>query len=758
MASALRLGGETSRRRMADTSDTSFSFQIPTSGLEDEYLLEYDDTFLQGAHDAFATPAPPSRFTLEPLTITDLTPGPSKPAKSTSKQIPIRSTLAGAGDTPRRRSSRIQQRPKPSAATRLREDISVPQSPRGERIDSLKAQLDSLADELGGVQEAVEPDSPGSAAPLEQNLPRREAPPARRRDPAKPAVREGGIAKVRPQRGVRRTSGARNAAAAVPPGLESDRPLPAPTTSPTEPPALSRPIKSEPSVDSASAVNVADVLMTPKHDLVTGTHVTLHAGSSKSTTELSNPTLSDLPPAANANVLIVEPSGAPVAPRDSHMTISQLSPLKPSPYSLSGDADEEIPVESAVEEAPLRISSKRPVSVEQAEEIEGVRARKKGKANPGVGASGASSSSSAPSSSKHAVAAPFAKRLPPTTRKSIRRLSASGRGSRLAVVGGRKSSGRSGAMVRAGRSSTGSSASGSRRTEKEAERESGPQATSSGGDKKEDGDTTLASSSSNHLQNCEESSVEPHLKQNLNRDRWEPHVPAPEQRQGTAAAARSTSNARSGSSSKVKMVHATVPVGFNFRVSARLEARKSVGAGRGLGGSEGARARVTAKLTAAKVAKAKAKGKEKEKEKTTTRNDDLRTFKRPRHQAPASSSTMKQSHSNSNSSHPVPDFKALHASHEADLTRRKEKLLRQSKANAVIPVSPRFETKNRLKERHKFDDMVKEKELRLQEEREAQRRVQAEEEERLVRELRRKAVPKAHEVPEWYKDAPKRGK
>ncbi|KAF5332875.1 hypothetical protein D9611_005286 [Ephemerocybe angulata] len=754
MAPALRLGGETSRRRMADTSDTSFSFQIPTSGLEDEYLLEYDDTFLQGADDAFATPAPPSRFTLEPLTITDLTPGPSKPVKSTSKQIPIRSTLAGAGETPRRRSSRIQQRPKPSTVTRLTKDISVPQSPRGERIDSLKAQLDSLADELGDVREAVEPDSPGSAAPLEQNLPRREAPPARRKDPAKPAVREGGIAKVRPQRGVRRTSGARNAAAAVSLGLESDRPLPAPTTPPTEPPVLSRPIKSEPSVDSASAVNVADVLMTPNRDLVTDTHVTLHAGSSNSTTALSKPTLSDLPlGTANANVLIAEPSDAPVAPRDSHMTISQLSPLNPSPHSLSGAADEEIPVESAMEEAPLRTSSKRPVSVEQAEEIEGVRARKKGKANPGVGASGASSSSSAPSSSKHAVAAPFAKRLPPTTRKSIRRLSASGRGSRLAVVGGRKSSGRS------GRGSTGSSASGNRRAEKEAERESGPHATSSGGDKKEDGDTTLASSSSNHLQNCEESSVEPHLKQNLNRDRWEPHVPAPEQRQG-AAAARSTSNARSGSSSKVKMVHATVPVGFNFRVSARLEARKSVGASRGLGGSEGARARVTAKLNAAKAAKAKGKEKAKEKEKAVTRNADLRTFRRPRHQAPASSSTMKhsQSNSNSNSSHPVPDFKALHASHEADLTRRKEKLLRQSRANAVIPVSPRFETKNRLKERHKFDDMVKEKELRLQEEREAQRRVQAEEEERLVRELRRKAVPKAHEVPEWYKDAPKRGK
>ncbi|KAI5983192.1 hypothetical protein EDD15DRAFT_2216803, partial [Pisolithus albus] len=37
-------------------------------------------------------------------------------------------------------------------------------------------------------------------------------------------------------------------------------------------------------------------------------------------------------------------------------------------------------------------------------------------------------------------------------------------------------------------------------------------------------------------------------------------------------------------------------------------------------------------------------------------------------------------------------------------------------------------------------------------------RKQAEEEmARVVREMRRRAVPKAHEVPEWYKEMPKKG-
>jgi hypothetical protein len=64
----------------------------------------------------------------------------------------------------------------------------------------------------------------------------------------------------------------------------------------------------------------------------------------------------------------------------------------------------------------------------------------------------------------------------------------------------------------------------------------------------------------------------------------------------------------------------------------------------------------------------------------------------------------------------------------------------------------------RLKERHKFEERVKVKEKRLKEEREASTREKQLQEERELRELRKKAVPKAHDVPEWYKDAPKKAK
>ena len=166
-------------RPMADPSDTSFSFQIPTARPGDDYLLEYDDgSFLEGADNIPATPAPSSRFTLEPLTINDLTPRPPKSTHSSLKPSPnpirSRSPPTDAHRTPSRRtSSRIQA--KAVALSRLAQDSSVPQSPRGERIDALKAQLDLLTEELGDVQEPIQPDSPKAPADAsKQKLRRRE--------------------------------------------------------------------------------------------------------------------------------------------------------------------------------------------------------------------------------------------------------------------------------------------------------------------------------------------------------------------------------------------------------------------------------------------------------------------------------------------------------------------------------------------------------------------------------------------------------
>ncbi|GLB45941.1 putative targeting protein for Xklp2 (TPX2) [Lyophyllum shimeji] len=100
-------------------------------------------------------------------------------------------------------------------------------------------------------------------------------------------------------------------------------------------------------------------------------------------------------------------------------------------------------------------------------------------------------------------------------------------------------------------------------------------------------------------------------------------------------------------------------------------------------------------------------------------------------------------------SYQVPDFKTLHALHDAELALRKENIA------PVIPLPRELNTEWRAREREKFDEHVREKERELEREREQKRREREELEEREIRELRKKAVPRAHEVPEWYKDAPR---
>lgn len=62
----------------------------------------------------------------------------------------------------------------------------------------------------------------------------------------------------------------------------------------------------------------------------------------------------------------------------------------------------------------------------------------------------------------------------------------------------------------------------------------------------------------------------------------------------------------------------------------------------------------------------------------------------------------------------------------------------------------------RARERSKFNERVREKEAEMDRALEERKRQQAEEEERENRELRKKAIPKAHPVPDWYKDVPRR--
>ncbi|KAG6835909.1 hypothetical protein H0H93_013472 [Arthromyces matolae] len=97
----------------------------------------------------------------------------------------------------------------------------------------------------------------------------------------------------------------------------------------------------------------------------------------------------------------------------------------------------------------------------------------------------------------------------------------------------------------------------------------------------------------------------------------------------------------------------------------------------------------------------------------------------------------------------VPGSKEIHSALQGTI-RRKENIA------PTVPMPFRLTTHTRAHEREKFDEHVREKDRELQRVLEQKRREEEEIEEREIRELRKKAVPKAHEVPEWYKDVPKR--
>ncbi|KAI9066450.1 hypothetical protein FKP32DRAFT_1589518 [Trametes sanguinea] len=100
--------------------------------------------------------------------------------------------------------------------------------------------------------------------------------------------------------------------------------------------------------------------------------------------------------------------------------------------------------------------------------------------------------------------------------------------------------------------------------------------------------------------------------------------------------------------------------------------------------------------------------------------------------------------------HPIPDFKALHALQESLLAQRKAEIV------PVVPQPIPFQTEMRAHEREKFEEARRAREAELERQREERRRQQELEEEREIKELRKRAVPKANEVPEWYAFAPKK--
>ncbi|KIK97718.1 hypothetical protein PAXRUDRAFT_135729 [Paxillus rubicundulus Ve08.2h10] len=109
--------------------------------------------------------------------------------------------------------------------------------------------------------------------------------------------------------------------------------------------------------------------------------------------------------------------------------------------------------------------------------------------------------------------------------------------------------------------------------------------------------------------------------------------------------------------------------------------------------------------------------------------------------------TSEQGMHRSYPSHVVPDFRALHESHQSTLACRKDNMVPSTSVESFF-----FYTEQRAKERERFDEMVKRKEEETQRAREEQRRLAALEEARAIKELRKKAIPKANEVPECPSD------
>ncbi|KAG2022432.1 hypothetical protein CC2G_000179 [Coprinopsis cinerea AmutBmut pab1-1] len=647
MSPSFDMGEGLSLRHLPDASNASFSFQIPTSTRTADYLLADDgEDFFNGVDDLLATPAPP-RLGDRPLRLSDLTPRPS--GRNDSKAPCPPEHHAGSSEllednkpsqrSPRTRKSRVNTaRPKPSAITRLtgmlpKADV-FPASPAGERIDNLKAQVSSLADDRETIPLTFPSKPPPDSAPppvskhnpapnQEPSVPQNKAPhPVQITEPVPKARRRRGTIVAPSMNDCRSGMNA--------PRFSSDGP------STSKPPDGVQATHADSSGDSVALGGIAARLLTYSEQiLTTAEHV--ESGSkptSKPVTAFSQDSMAG--------------TSAPCVPStstdDSPLTLSQLSPEKPR-----SEARRVRVRQGAVEEAPppkplLTSSSKRPAG----NPSDDGPARKRAKPNaPSAPDKGSTSNKSAED-------------VPPT-RKVVRRRS-SGSRSRSTVTGEQpRTRLRTSGTTRVTRSSRSSSLNKS-----ESEREKANASSSTGGTSRA---VTPRLRDSHH----KETKIKSEDKSSLSRP--------------------STEQVASGStSSKRSVIRATIPHEFNFHVDARLEARN----------------------------------------RESQQSDRLG----------GSSKANKKKGS-------IPDFKARR---EAELPHRKENI------QPVVPQPFKFELDSRLKERAKFEEMIREKELQRHRELEQKRREREEEEEREIRELRRKLIPKANEVPEWYKDAPKKVK
>ena len=81
---------------------------------------------------------------------------------------------------------------------------------------------------------------------------------------------------------------------------------------------------------------------------------------------------------------------------------------------------------------------------------------------------------------------------------------------------------------------------------------------------------------------------------------------------------------------------------------------------------------------------------------------------------------------------------------------------RSKRTPLIIPEAFRFSTEQRARDREKFDEAVRAKQREKERQLEEDRAAKAVEEERGIKEMRKRAVPKANSIPEWYATMPKR--
>ncbi|KAH7886445.1 hypothetical protein F5I97DRAFT_1880544 [Phlebopus sp. FC_14] len=203
-------------------------------------------------------------------------------------------------------------------------------------------------------------------------------------------------------------------------------------------------------------------------------------------------------------------------------------------------------------------------------------------------------------------------------------------------------------------------------------------------------------------------------------------------------------------------VQITKPVAFTFRVDARLEARKAgMGGGAGAvsaGGTNGGEERGFAKTTATMTGtEPNVHGQE---------QGHHRLHRSAPHFPPSNTHSENERGGMASTLPLLPTLATapLPCSSSSSLSRHTHTHIYKENHTHVhthppVPVFPfTFATTQRVEERARFDLAIRLKAEEAERAREAERRLREEEEEREVREMRRRMVPRAREVPGWYRE------